>query len=171
VAATAGLAACAGSEHTVEPYRSDADRAAALERRADEACRLQRAAVGLEGRPERPFRTDGCSAWPDSETTLACCVEHDIAYWCGGTARQRLAADDAFGACVRARADSSLLGALMRGGVRMGGHPVFPMPYRWGFGDAYRGGYPDPPEVAPAFDGAPPARAVLSRSEVPSGCP
>ena len=30
----------------------------------------------------------------------------------------------------------------MRAGVRVGGHPVVPMYFRWGYGHAYSGGYP-----------------------------
>ena len=93
--------------------------------------------------PEHAFTTDGCSAWPDTESTRPCCIEHDIAYWCGGSAADRRAADDRFRACVRERSGSAWLAAIMRAGVRFGGHPLFPMPYRWGYGDPYQGGYPD----------------------------
>ena len=47
----------------------------------------------------RPFTSDGCSVFPDgtisqSRKWLKCCVEHDKAYWLGGTYAERLAADD-----------------------------------------------------------------------------
>ncbi len=131
--------ACAPARHTVEPYRSDPDEARALEARAEESCRQTRGTAAL---PEKTFVTDGCSAWPDAEGYVACCVEHDILYWCGGSAAQRLAADDDFGRCV-AEGTSGFLGSSMRLGVRLGGHPIFPTHYRWGYGDAYRAGYPD----------------------------
>ena len=138
----ATLAGCALTTHTIEPYRSDAAAAARLETRATEHCRVVRQGGRRPLTPTRAFATDGCSAWPDTRATQPCCVEHDIAYWCGGTAARRLAADDAFGACVASRSGSTVLGATMRFGVRLGGHPFFPMPYRWGYGDDYVGGYP-----------------------------
>jgi hypothetical protein len=33
--------------------------------------------------PPRPFVSDGCSCWPDSDW-LKCCVEHDLFYWTAG---------------------------------------------------------------------------------------
>ena len=143
---------CVAQQHTIEPYRSDPAAAAQIESRATEVCHAQRARDGLSSQPERPFRTDGCSAWPDSEATRGCCVEHDIAYWCGGSAEARAEADAAFEDCVATRSGSPWLGTLMKTGVRFGGHPIFPMPYRWGYGDAYRAGYPDLPEAPPSTD-------------------
>lgn len=142
VALILGAGGCVLTEPSIEPYRSDPAAAARLEARATHDCRALRALDGRAPEPLRPFRTDGCSAWPDSEATQPCCVEHDIAYWCGGSRALRLAADDAFGECVRDRSQSAALGAWMRAGVRVGGHPFFPMPYRWGYGDAYSGRYP-----------------------------
>ncbi len=47
----------------------------------------------------KPFTTDGCSAFPDGSPTentvwLSCCEAHDLAYWKGGTRKQRAAADE-----------------------------------------------------------------------------
>lgn len=93
---------------------------------------------------ERPFVTDGCSMWPDGAGYVGCCVEHDLHYWCGGTREERLAADQEFGVCVAQTSSIPGLGTFMKWGVRFGGHPIFPVPYRWGYGHAYRWGYPAP---------------------------
>jgi hypothetical protein len=53
-----------------------------------------------------PFTSDGCSSFPDGIPILdeakwqRCCYIHDIAYWQGGTYRQRQLADMALRACV-----------------------------------------------------------------------
>jgi hypothetical protein len=88
-----------------------------------------------------PFKTDGCSMFPDgtlSDPTRwqLCCLEHDFAYYIGGTRQQRADADAALGACVEEVA-SATLGNLMWFGVRIGGTPALPTPWRWGFGWRY----------------------------------
>ncbi len=82
--------------------------------------------------PEREFRTDGCTLWPDSDWQ-ACCVEHDMTYWCGGTAEERKAADKAIRECV-AETGHPLVGSLMSGVIRVTGLRFFPTPWRWGYG-------------------------------------
>ncbi len=129
------LSGCQPANHTVEPYRSDPQRAAQLEQDAQQLC-LQSVTIGA---PARPFVTDGCSLWPDGNWA-ECCVAHDIPYWCGGTARQRRDADRALRACVANRA-SAWMGALMYAGPRIGGHPLVPFHWRWGFGRDYPAGY------------------------------
>jgi hypothetical protein len=94
----------------------------------------------------RDFSSDGCSLFPDGDfenRTLwcDCCLEHDIAYWRGGTARQRLEADASLRACVRNRTGNDALADMMFAGVRLGGGPVFPNGYRWGYGWSYGRGY------------------------------
>ena len=91
--------------------------------------------------PVRSFTTDGCSLFPDADWNLECCVEHDIAYWCGGEADERRDADATFGRCVAGNSNA-FLGWLMKTGVRVGGHPIFLTPYRWGYGHPYRPFYP-----------------------------
>lgn len=91
------------------------------------------------------FTSDGCSAFPDGSLEqqtlwLNCCVHHDLAYWKGGTYEQREAADKDLEACV-ANVGESEIGSLMYAGVRMGGSPYFPTPYRWGYGWPYPRGY------------------------------
>ena len=135
-----GLASCtSSSEHTIEPYRSSPVQALVLEMRASARCLLSGENDHIQ--PIRSFTTDGCSSFPDTEWNLSCCVEHDIAYWCGGDAEARAAADAEFGRCV-AENKNALVGWTMRTGVRMGGHPIFPTSYRWGYGHPYRWSYP-----------------------------
>ncbi|HYM34134.1 MAG TPA: hypothetical protein VET48_02000, partial [Steroidobacteraceae bacterium] len=97
---------------------------------AETRCReMQEPFVNL---PPHPFTTDGCSLWPDS-TWRACCIEHDFAYWCGGTTEQRLNADRTLRACV-AEHSNAFNAWLMFLGVRVGGMRLQPWPWRWGYG-------------------------------------
>jgi len=87
----------------------------------------------------RPFTTDGCSLFPDRDPVRhvewrECCVEHDMAYWRGGTEAERLHADEALRACVAQRTGDTRLAELMFRGVRAGGAAVFPTWYRWAYG-------------------------------------
>ncbi len=89
-----------------------------------------------------PFSSDGCSLFPDGWPTqpdlwLDCCVEHDIAYWQGGTSDQRLMADVELKRCVARVTGDAILADNMFLGVRFGGHPIFPNWYRWGYGWPY----------------------------------
>lgn len=93
------------------------------------------------GPPSRPFHTDGCSAFPDGRL-YGCCVEHDIAYWCGGSRRDRCDADRRLRACAEVF-DRSQSG-LVYWGVRMGGVPWLPLPWRWGYGHPFGRGYAEP---------------------------
>ncbi len=90
----------------------------------------------------RPFTTDGCSLFPDRDELRhldwsACCVEHDVAYWRGGTRAERLRADEALRACVVERTGDARLAEVVFLGVRAGGAAVFPTWYRWGYGWSY----------------------------------
>jgi hypothetical protein len=93
----------------------------------------------------RPFRSDGCSAFPDGtraqkDLWLGCCVEHDKAYWKGGTYKERKKADEALRRCVAAAGEPAVA-RLMLAGVRVGGTPYFPTKFRWGYGWPYLRGY------------------------------
>jgi len=93
----------------------------------------------------KPFASDGCSAFPDgtseqNELWLACCVDHDKAYWLGGTSDERLAADRQLKECV-AGVGEPKIAALMLAGVRAGGSPYWPTSFRWGFGWPWPRGY------------------------------
>lgn len=64
---------------------------------------------------------------------LHCCIEHDRAYWMGGTEKQRQQTDQQFEQCIAATGKSDLA-AKMRGAVEIGGSPDLPTPFRWGYG-------------------------------------
>jgi hypothetical protein len=121
---------CTPTVHRLDPYRNDLAAAEPLERRAETVCMQARGVT-----PPHHFTTDGCSMWPD-DGWVWCCVEHDIAYWCGGTSADRTRADATFRHCV-----SALHGArmawLMYAGVRVGGAPWEPFPWRWAYGWDY----------------------------------
>ncbi|MEO8601235.1 MAG: hypothetical protein ABI629_01525 [bacterium] len=121
------LSACTPRRNTLEPYRDDAAASAALEARAQTACAAQRPVT-----PPNPFRTDGCSAWPD-DGWVECCVVHDMAYWCGGASELRAAADEALRACVNSVAGGGWASS-MYWGVRLCGAGWMPVPWRWGYG-------------------------------------
>lgn len=93
----------------------------------------------------RPFTTDGCSLFPDGLANhknlwLECCIEHDKAYWLGGTYDERIAADKALKNCVLQTKEPEIA-KLMLKGVRVGGTPYLPLPFRWGYGWPYGRGY------------------------------
>lgn len=88
-----------------------------------------------------PFTSDGCSSFPDgtfeqNELWLNCCIEHDFAYWKGGTYAQRELADIELKQCVEAVGEEEIA-VLMLAGVRVGGSPYFPTSFRWGYGWPY----------------------------------
>jgi len=94
----------------------------------------------------RPFASDGCSLFPDGTIKdrtkwCACCLSHDIAYWQGGTKKERKKADEALRDCVLERTNDKGLAETMYLGVRTGGHPAFPAWYRWGYGWSYGRGH------------------------------
>jgi len=93
----------------------------------------------------KPFTTDGCSWFPDGtfenhQLWRECCIEHDKAYWRGGTYKERQAADQQLAECVASNGKPNL-GTLMQAGVRVGGSPFWPTPFRWGYGWPYLRGY------------------------------
>ena len=98
--------------------------------------------------PLKPFTTDGCSDFPDGTSThktlwLACCTEHDKAYWQGGIWDERRKADRALQRCV-ADVGEPGIAALMLAGVRVGGSPYWPTRFRWGYGWPWPRGYRAP---------------------------
>ena len=132
---------CAPANHTAARYRFDSEIANALEARAVQTCSI--AMIAAET-PKRPFITDGCTFIIDGFTTdtswQECCVEHDIAYWCGGTSEMRSIADKELRACV-AKKSSGFMGVIQWMGTRAGGHPLVPAHWRWGYGRDYPAGY------------------------------
>lgn len=129
--------------HTAAPYDRDPLRAAEIEAAAAQWCTAHGEPAGP---PPVPFRFDGCSWWPDGDYR-DCCQAHDYAYWCGGPPEARAAADEQLRACVAQRRGGAYARAMWLG-VRVGGHPIVPLYFRWGYGHPYAGGYPDPKAVA-----------------------
>jgi hypothetical protein len=109
--------------------------------------------------PDRAFTTDGCSggmSWVWRTLTGSpppwegACVQHDLAYWRGGTAAERRRADNNLWAAV-ANGGHPAIALAMYLAVRIGGHWLLPTPWRWGYGwrwDRFRG-------YAPATDDLP----------------
>lgn len=92
------------------------------------------------------FRSDGCSLFPDGtplrqDLWCECCIAHDVAYWQGGSRRQKETADLALRECVARTTGNEVLAATMYYGVVLGGSPVFPTWYRWGYGWRYGRGF------------------------------
>jgi len=137
-AATSLLSGCTGllATTSIEPYTKFRDSRDGLELLAEAYCRDKRGAG--DRIPVYLFTTDGCSRWPD-DGYAACCVVHDIAYWCGGSADDRKEADQWLERCVDERCPG--LSGLMYLGVRLGGMPWLPAPWRWGYGWEWPQGY------------------------------
>jgi len=91
------------------------------------------------GEPVYEYATDGCSMAPDLNVR-ACCEQHDRAYWQGGCRADRLRADQALRACIAEHGHPGLA-RLYFGLVRVGGAPIWPTSWRWGFGWPYGMGY------------------------------
>lgn len=81
------------------------------------------------------FVGDGCSLFPDGDYG-DCCLAHDREYYRGGTRAERRAADGRLFQCVRAKGGLKhrFISDIMWMGVRIGGTPLLPTPFRWGFG-------------------------------------
>lgn len=95
--------------------------------------------------PDFPYTTDGCSGGMSALWRLACgtpppweqrCIEHDRSYWRGGTACDRRRADAILLSQV-ARKGYPVVAIIMWSAVRLGGHPLLPFPWRWGYGWKY----------------------------------
>lgn len=86
----------------------------------------------------RAFESDGCSMFPDGTQKEPVlwrddCVQHDFAYWKGGTCRERREADQRLRDGIRSKG-KPMVAQIVYLGVRVGGHPWLPSPWRWGFG-------------------------------------
>jgi hypothetical protein len=103
------------------------------------ANRCRGSSRALASLPPHPFTTDGCSLVPNDRLT-ECCIEHDMAYWCGGPSDLRRAADEALRSCIVLHG-GRVKSTFMYGGVRLGGSRWLPFPWRWGYGYPWpRGG-------------------------------
>ncbi len=92
-----------------------------------------------------PFKTDGCSGgmsrvwrflWRKPPPWEGHCITHDSAYHPGGTRLQRSEADRRLRDAVR-RNGYPISAFIIWAGVRIGGHPLLPFSWRWGFGWKY----------------------------------
>lgn len=99
----------------------------------------------LSLQPPNPCRMDGCTLVPDFDFK-DCCNSHDIAYWLGGTPERREHADKVFYRCIR-DVKPSFIATLYYYGVRIGGTPYLPTPWRWGFGWEFGHGYKTPEQL------------------------
>jgi hypothetical protein len=119
---------------SIDPYQSNYQKRMSLEQLASKYCQVKQSSSGQKQSavlPDYRFTTDGCSRWPD-KSWLSCCVVHDIMYWCGGSDKDRKEADKIMMQCVNRK--TSMLGGVMYPGVRLGGSPWLPTPWRWGYG-------------------------------------
>lgn len=73
--------------------------------------------------------------WPDGNYGK-CCVEHDRAYFEGGTKACRLKADIDLFICVAQK--QPINAAVMFIGVRLFGAPFWPISWRWNHGRPYK---------------------------------
>jgi hypothetical protein len=84
------------------------------------------------------FKSDGCSGFPDGtlnqpDLWKRHCIEHDRAYWTGGTREERKAADLKLRDGIQGEG-KPVIARIAYVGVRIGGTPWLPTPWRWGFG-------------------------------------
>lgn len=100
-------------------------------------------------KPDYLFKTDGCSGgmtwlwtkWAkENPPWNDCCVRHDNLYWRGGTKEDRRKADRNLLIDVTMNGHP-VFAILMYLAVRVGGHPLLPLSWRWGYGWKYPRGY------------------------------
>lgn len=130
------LAGCVPTQNTIGGHTDAELRQWAIE--ASDRCLAR-----TRRQPPNPFTTDGCTLSPDC-TWQMCCVTHDMDYWCGGSPADRLAADSTLRSCVAAHGASGRAAQLMYWAVRVGGHPLLPVYWRWGYGWSWPRGYAEP---------------------------
>ncbi|MDZ7611237.1 MAG: hypothetical protein U5L10_00540 [Candidatus Moranbacteria bacterium] len=103
----------------------------------EESLRLKASALASE-QPPRKFTTDGCTLFPNSvfgHDFTEDCIRHDMKYWSGGGVKERKAADDELKKMLNNKIP--YLGNTFFWGVRIFGHPLAPVPWRWGYGFEY----------------------------------
>lgn len=95
----------------------------------------------------RPFTSDGCSVSPDgfpgaepNQQWAQCCIEHDTAYWIGGSAAEKAAADDQLQSCI-AQKGYPEIGKVYKLFVKQFGGPDSSQTFRWGYGWNYKRSY------------------------------
>ncbi|WP_413586908.1 hypothetical protein [Bdellovibrio sp. HCB274] len=92
-----------------------------------------------------PFTSDGCTMSPNGPKEhpyafFECCVQHDYAYWQGGTLKQKEAADLSLKSCIAEHSNENI-GSIYYRAVNLGGGPQFNTPFRWGYGWPRNRGY------------------------------
>lgn len=94
----------------------------------------------------RSFESDGCSKfangipYPKEEKWGLCCVQHDIAYWKGGTSEERYQADQRLQSCIIGVGEPNIA-RLVYWGVRAGGSAGNSSNWNWGYGWVLSRGY------------------------------
>ena len=97
------------------------------------------ARTSVENNSIHNFTSDGCSMSPDGSVILVktefipCCVQHDVAYWAGGTAQQKLEADNNLRICITQNSNA-FVGSIYYRSVRFAGGPHLPTAFHWGYG-------------------------------------
>jgi len=98
-------------------------------------------------KPDMPFESDGCSggmswAWrtflrrpPPWE---GACIDHDRAYWYGGSREDRLKADRTLAARVAGQG-YPFTATIIYYAVRIGGMPHWHFSWRWNYGSGEKG--------------------------------
>ena len=91
------------------------------------------------------FTADGCTGVPDgprsdSARWTGACILHDYRYWRGGTWKDRLQADRELAANM-AKAGNPVAARIYFIGIRLGGTPWLPTPWRWGYAWGWPRGY------------------------------
>jgi len=92
-----------------------------------------------KGSPIRPFKSDGCSLWPDTwwgVNLYEACFLHDLKYWAGypGEAEARRTADMELMRDVYRLLGSKFMARIIYVGIRLGSHEIFRRSFSWGFG-------------------------------------
>jgi CubicO group peptidase (beta-lactamase class C family) len=125
------------------------------------------------GVPAQAFATDGCTGWPD-EVVLSCCIDHDMAYWCGGSRKARKQADAGLRACVKEKYGEwpgPVVGWMMQAAVTTAGSPHLPTYWRWGYGHEFGGGYCDDPGPDEQASAEPAGETLLVASALEARLP
>ncbi|MBY0472402.1 hypothetical protein K2X30_14650 [bacterium] len=89
--------------------------------------------------PLNPFTTDGCSMFWEGTSAepnlwLNCCIDHDYAYWKGGTKKERRQADVKLSDCIEQKTHDPLLSNAVFAAVRFAASPYLSTSFRWGYG-------------------------------------
>ena len=102
----------------------------------DDLAKLQQQARSMtERNVPNEFTTDACTMFPnkiDGIDLTDICIEHDMAYWAGGTEEQRRMADIKMRKAVSEK--SKFLGEIMYFLSRITGNAKCPFPQKWGYG-------------------------------------